>query len=53
MAKKNLPFRAWYYFRQGWALYFAFVLSAINTLTVTYYLAIEKAPLLQNIIPSF
>ena len=53
MAKKNLPFRAWYYFRQGWALYFAFVLSAINTLTVTYYLAIEKAPLLQNIFPSF
>ena len=43
----------WYYFRQGWALYFAFILAAINTLTVTYYLAIEKIPSLQVIFPSF
>ena len=53
MAKKNLPFRAWYYFRQGWALYFAFIIAAINTLTVTYYLAIEKIPGLQSIFPTF
>ena len=51
--KKRLPFRVWYYFRQGWALYFAFVLSAVNTLTVTYYLAIEKIPSLQTVFPSF
>jgi hypothetical protein len=51
--KKNLPFRTVYYFRQGWALYFAFIFAAINTLTVTYYLAIEKIPLLQTIFPSF
>jgi len=43
----------WYYFRQGWALYFAFILAAINTLTVTYFLAIEKIPSLQSIFPSF
>jgi len=53
MRKRKLPFRVWYYFRQGWALYFAFVLAAINTLTVTYYLAIEKIPSLQLIFPSF
>ena len=51
--KKKLPFRAWYYFRQGWGLYFAFILSAINTFTVTYYLAIEKAPALKEIFPTF
>ena len=49
----QLPFRAWYYFRMGWSTYFAFVLAAVNTLTVTYYLAIEKAPFLQEIFSSF
>jgi hypothetical protein len=43
----------WYYFRQGWSLYFAFLFSAVNTLTVTYYLAIEKAPTLKEIFPTF
>lgn len=51
--KKNLAFRAWYYFRMGWSTYFAFAFAAINTLTVTYYLAIEKAPALKDIFPSF
>ena len=50
---KNLPYRAWFYFRQGWSTYFAFIFAAINTLTVTYYLAIEKIPSLQNFFPSF
>ena len=50
---KSFPFRVWYYFRQGWTTYFAFVFAAINTLTVTYYLAIEKIPDLQLIFPSF
>ncbi len=53
MGNKNLFFRAWYYFRQGWSTYFAFIFAAINTLTVTYFLAIEKAPSLQAIFPSF
>ena len=51
--KQMFFFRAWYYFRQGWTTYFAFVFAAINTLTVTYYLAIEKIPELQMIFPSF
>jgi hypothetical protein len=46
-------FRAWFYFRNGWSLYFAFIFAAINTLTVTYYLAIDKIPELLNIFPSF
>jgi len=50
---KSIPFRIWYYFRQGWTTYFAFVFAAINTLTVTFYLAIEKIPELQLIFPSF
>ena len=50
---KNIGFRSWYYFRQGWSTYFAFIFAAINTLVVTYYLAIEKAPFLKEIFPSF
>ncbi len=34
-------------------MYFAFILSAVNTLTVTYYLAVEKVPVLVEIFPSF
>ena len=51
--KENAGFRAWFYFRQGWTTYFAFIFAAINTMVVTYYLAIENIPLLQNIFPSF
>ena len=50
---KNLPYRVWFYFRQGWSTYFAFIFAAINTLTVTYYLAIENISSLQNIFPNF
>jgi|TARA_B110001454_G_scaffold28644_2_gene28028 hypothetical protein len=49
----NTGFRAWFYFRQGWSTYFAFIFAAINTLTVTYYLAIENYPFLKTIFPSF
>ena len=49
----SLGFRAWYYFRMGWSTYFAFIFAAINTLTVTYYLAIENYPSLKEIFPSF
>tara|TARA_B100001559_G_C16322552_1_gene539508 strand:- start:371 stop:865 length:495 start_codon:yes stop_codon:yes gene_type:complete len=50
---KNPGFRAWFYFRQGWSTYFAFIFAAINTLTVTYYLAIDNYPFLKTIFPSF
>ena len=51
--EKNLGFRGWFYFRTGWATYFAFVVAAINTLTVTFFLAIEKYPALSVIFPTF
>ena len=50
---QNPFFRAWYYFRMGWSTYFAFIFAAINTLTVTYFLAIENYPQLLEIFPTF
>ena len=51
--KKSTSFRAWFYFRTGWAVYFAFIFAAVNTLVVTYYLAIENISFLQQIFPTF
>ena len=51
--KKRLGFRGWFYFRQGWSTYFAFIFAAINTMTVTYFLAIENYPFLNQIFPNF
>ena len=50
---KSPFFRAWFYFRNGWSMYFAFIFAAINTLVVTYYLAIDKIPFLLDFFPSF
>ena len=46
-------FRFWYYFRIGWGTYFVFVLGAVNTLTVTYFLAVDNYPTLKHLFPSF
>jgi hypothetical protein len=51
--EKNLGFRGWFYFRTGWATYFAFIVAAVNALTVTFFLAIERYPLLSVIFPTF
>ena len=51
--KNSSSFRGWFYFRMGWATYFAFIFAAVNTLTVTYFLAIENYPFLNVIFPSF
>jgi len=51
--EKNLGFRGWFYFRTGWATYFAFIVAGINALTVTFFLAIERYPLLNMIFPTF
>ena len=53
MVKESIGFRSWYYFRTGWSTYFAFILAAINTLTVTYFLAIDNYPVLKAVFPSF
>tara|TARA_B100000029_G_scaffold484103_1_gene535948 strand:- start:290 stop:790 length:501 start_codon:yes stop_codon:yes gene_type:complete len=52
-AKKSNSFRGWFYFRMGWSTYFAFISAAINTITVTYFLAIDNYPLLKTIFPTF
>ena len=51
--EKNLGFRGWFYFRTGWSTYFAFIVAAVNALTVTFFLAIEKYPSLGTIFPTF
>ena len=51
--EKNLGFRGWFYFRTGWATYFAFIVAGINALTVTFFLAIENYPSLSVIFPTF
>ena len=51
--KISTGFRGWFYFRMGWSTYFAFILAAINTLTVTYFLAVDNYPALKFIFPSF
>ena len=51
--KQSYFFRLWFYFRNGWSIYFAFIFAAINTLVVTYYLAIERVPALLTIFPNF
>ena len=50
---KKRGYRSWFYFRIGWNTYFAFVLAAINTLTLTYYLAIDNYPVLKDLFPTF
>ena len=50
---KNKGFRGWFYFRTGWATYFAFIFAAVNSIIVTYYLAIENLPILKEVFPLF
>ena len=50
---RNPGLRGWFYFRMGWSTYFAFIFAAINTLTVTFYLAIDKYPDLNWLFPTF
>ena len=51
--KQRKGFRGWFYFRTGWSVYFVFILAAINTLTVTYFLAVDNYPVLKAIFPTF
>ena len=51
--KQRIGFRGWFYFRTGWSTYFVFIRAAINTLTVTYFLAVNNYPILKAIFPTF
>ncbi len=50
---KFRPFRYWFYLRVGYQHYFAFVFAAINTMVITYFLAIERVPFLESVFPTF
>ena len=53
MRKTDVGFRGWFYLRQGWSNYLTFFMASINTLTVTYFLAVERYPFLETIFPNF
>jgi len=46
-------FRGLFYFRKGYKLYFSFIFAGLNTLVVTYFLALERVPVLKEIFPTF
>lgn len=45
--------RLWYYFRLGYSTYLTFILGALNTLVVVWYLAIQQMPSIQNLFGHF
>jgi hypothetical protein len=45
--------RLWYYFRMGYATYLTFLLGAVQTLVVVWYLAIKDTPALANLFGHF
>ncbi len=46
-------YRAWYYFRLGYATYFSFLLGYVSTFVSVYYLAIRNIPDLLKAFPHF
>ena len=53
MNPKIFLFRLWFYYRQGWGTYFSPIAAAVNTLIITYYLAIDNSEILREAFPSF
>ena len=52
--KKLIAFvKTFFYFRTGYATYFALMVGVINILTTTYFLAVDKIPFLLNVFPTF
>jgi hypothetical protein len=45
--------RSWYYFRIGYSAYLAFLLGALNTVVVVWYLAIAQVPSIQKFFGDF
>ena len=49
----RLIYRAWYYFRLGYATYLTFLLGYASTLVTVYYLAVRNMPSLLDVFPNF
>lgn len=45
--------RTWYYFRTGYSTYLTFVIGALNTVILVWYLAIQQAPFIQGLFGHF
>jgi len=45
--------RLWFYFRIGYATYLTFILGALSTLVVVWYLAIREAPAIESFFGRF
>src|SRR3990172_6587281 len=45
--------RLWFYFRIGYATYLTFLLGAVNTLVVVWYLAIRDIPVVEQVFGHF
>jgi hypothetical protein len=43
----------WFYFRIGYSTYLTFLLGAVNTLVVVWYLALQNAPAVQTLFGHF
>ena len=53
MNPRRLLFRAWYYFRIGYATYLTFLLGFVSTIVTVYYLAINNISFLKVVFPNF
>ena len=49
----RIAYRAWYYFRMGYATYLTYLIGFVSTLITVYYLAIKSAPPILDIFPHF
>jgi hypothetical protein len=49
----RIAYRAWYYFRMGYATYLTYLIGYVSTLITVYYLAIKSVPPLLDIFPRF
>ena len=50
---RRIIYRAWRYFRIGYSTYLSFPVSIFNFLTITFYLMIERIPILKTLLPHF
>ena len=53
ISTKSFAFRAWFYFRTGYATYLVLPIGYISTLVTIYYLAIKATPALTLLFPQF
>jgi hypothetical protein len=52
-SKLGFAARLWYYFRIGYGTYLTFLLGAVNTLIVVWYLAIREMPAIESVFGHF